>query len=119
MKKLAFFILFPFLATPQSGTPMTIFVGKMTCTARLITTTQLQTWCTKGSTLVHNTIQTILPNGNNSFAESFSDFTPGEPAAQITWIFFPVSGAVNWQATWQIGTNPSTKLLSGTLVPAK
>ena len=102
---------------PQPGIPTSVFAGKLTCSARMYSPTQVQTWCLKGTKLVHNTLQDITKGG--SLVEYFGDGTPNEPYASITWFFYYDTGLIRWEATYHVGQVVSTQLLTGTLAPAK
>jgi hypothetical protein len=115
MKKLLFFLFsLPLFSQAPPGPATTIFVGKLSCSARLFTPKQVQTWCVKGTKVVHNALHDITVGGY--FEEYYGDGTPGEPWANICWDFKEENGKIKWEATWQIGTVYNSKLLSGVLI---
>jgi|ERR1035441_4109873 hypothetical protein len=97
--------------TANIGVPTFVQAGKLSCAARLLDFTHLQSWCSKGSTVVYNAVQEF--SGGTAIVSDFADATVGETYAQITWLVATVDGfpnAVGWQVSMVIGTSPASML---------
>lgn len=103
----------PLNAQPP-GPATSIFAGKMTCSARLFTRTQVQYWCVKGTRVTRNTLSDIT---DADIVDAFVDRKAGEPLSEVTIQISDTPQGVKWEVTWQIGQTAASKSLSGFLIP--
>lgn len=103
----------------EIGAVRNVFVGKLSCAARLNDLTHVQFWCSKNGEIVHNeinklsTVVAITVGYADTLQQTFPD--PVEDIAWVRWIFaYPELNptTVSYQVGYGIGKNPE-KMLSG------
>ncbi len=121
------FLCYGFWANPQAvqyppseaGSVKNIFVGKLTCAARLNDATHVQFWCIKDGVVIHNELNALNATTALTFgyaddiSQTFPD--PVEAPAWIRWIVANVElspGTVSYQVGYSVGGAPE-KMLSG------
>lgn len=105
------------------GTPKFVTAGKLSCGARMVSPTQMQTWCYKVSNgvnvLVQNTITSLsdtVGNVGGSAFINFVDSTPGEAWVMIGWsVWFDHTDAkYHYSVSWQVNLVGPSTLQTGT-----
>ncbi len=74
----------------QIGVVKNVFVGKLSCAARLLPGSQFQAWCAKGNVIVWNQVNSLT--GTAVISADYTDHRPNEPDAVISWVVAYVEG---------------------------
>lgn len=71
-----------------------VFIGKMTCSARLLALDKLQTWCTKGEGAATRVVWNSAIDLSNEGVASvdYYDNKPGEIDAMVVWLVGGIEG---------------------------
>ena len=74
----------------QIGIVKNVFVGKISCAARLVAQDQIQAWCSKNNLIVWNQVNNLANSGVVSLG--YQDHRPNEPDASIQFLVAYVEG---------------------------